>query len=250
VSSALAGLVVALPEECRSLTNRRVRRGDCFALGEGRLVCVSGVGKDNAAQAAHRLIDAGARGLLSWGCAGGLSPTLKPGDLCLPSAILDALGQSWSVSALWHHYAREALHPVFDPDIGPLVTADRAAATADDKRALAISSGAVAIDMESAAVAAVARERALPFLAVRAIADPADMALPPLVLRATDANGSFNRPLLIAQTLLNLGQMAAMLRLASHFRVALRTLTEAARLLEGALRLDADGALGIKACRR
>jgi len=102
-----------------------------------------------------------------------------------------------------------------------------------------MNSGAVAVDMESAAVAAVAQERALPFLAVRAIADPADMALPSAVMRAADAHGRINRPVLLAHTLLHFGQVGAMLRLASHFRAALRTLTGTAHQMGDGLLLDA-----------
>jgi adenosylhomocysteine nucleosidase len=233
VSAAVAGLVVALPEECRSLTDKRVRRGECFALGEARLVCIAGIGGDNARHAARRLIDDGASGLLSWGCAAALSPSFKPGDLCLPEEILDARGERRTVSPVWHERARKALEPDFDPRTGPLLTTDCIAATATDKHALAAQFRAVAVDMESAAVAAVARERDVPFLAVRAIADPVDMALPAAVLHATDAHGTVHPSLLLRHTLLHPGQALGLLRLASHFRAALRTLTGAARRMGG-----------------
>jgi adenosylhomocysteine nucleosidase len=48
----------------------------------------------------------------------------------------------------------------------------------DDKSALAVSSGAIAVDMESAAIARVATEAGLPFVVLRVVADDAADALP------------------------------------------------------------------------
>jgi adenosylhomocysteine nucleosidase len=240
VSAALAGFVVALPEECRSLTARRSHAGDCFELGDRRLVCVAGMGSENAAHAAHRLVEAGARGLVSWGCAAALSPTLKPGDLCLPAEILDTRARRWAASGPWHARARRALQGSVDLSPGTLLTADRPAATSAEKSSLAVQFQAIAVDLESAAVAAVAQERRVPFLAVRAIADPADMGLPRAVIRATDAAGTVRRSVLFAHVLLHPGEVGALLRLASQFRAALRTLTRTADRM-GADALLAEG---------
>ena len=54
--------------------------------------------------------------------------------------------------------------------------------TVQDKQALRRASGAVAVDMESHAVAAVADAASVPFAAVRAIADPAHRPLPRAVI--------------------------------------------------------------------
>ena len=238
MSAAVTGLVLALPEECRSLTARRARLGDCFALGEARLVCVAGVGGENAARAAHRLVEAGVDGLVSWGCAAALSPKLKPGDLCLPVEVLDRDGARTSVSRDWHRRAKHALHGVGDLHTEILLTTDRPVASAAEKRALAAACGAIAVDMESAAVAAVARERQVPFLAVRAIADPADMALPQVVMRATYATGTVRPFVLLGQVLLHPGEVGALLRLASQFRAALRTLARTADRMGAGMLLD------------
>ncbi len=239
---ALAGIVVALPEECRSLTAQRVRRGDCFSLGDARLVCVAGMGRENALQAAHRLVEAGARGLVSWGCAAALSPTLKSGDVCLPAEIVDGHTGRWAATALWHQRARQALEDAAGAVCSErLLSAERLAVSAAHKRDLAATSGAVAVDMESAAVASVASAFEMPFIAVRAIADPADMALPRAVVSATDATGAVSRAALLSELLRHPGEIGALLRLASQFRSALRTLTRAADRMGAGMRLDADG---------
>jgi adenosylhomocysteine nucleosidase len=175
---------------------------------------------------------------MSWGCAAGLSPTLRPGDLCLPASIVDARGVHRAASAGWHQRAVSSLQATFDVHTGPLLTTDRIAPTEADKRSLAEKFGAIAVDMESAAVAAVARERDVPFLAVRAIADPADMPMPPAVLRATDTQGNIRLSVLLGQVLLHPGEAGGLMRLASHFRAALRTLTRTADRMGLGLLLD------------
>jgi len=237
VSAATAGLVVALPEECRSLTRRRVGRGDCLRLGPTQLVCVAGAGGENAVRAAHRLVDAGAAGLISWGCAAGLAPALRAGDLCLPIETVDVRGSHRPVSEAWHWRAETALQAAVGLHSGPLLTADRIAATPAAKRSLAAEFSAIAADMESAGVAAVALERGVPFLVVRAIADPADMALPSAVLRAADADGNVRRLALLGHVLLHPSDCSDLLKLASHFRAALQTLTRAADALGPDLQL-------------
>ncbi len=58
--------------------------------------------------------------------------------------------------------------------LGPIVTVERIILAAEDKRDLAAESGAMAADMESAAIALAASAHAIPFLAIRAILDPVD----------------------------------------------------------------------------
>lgn len=228
MSAAVVGLVVALPEESRSLTNRRVRIGEYFAVGKARRICIAGIGAENARRAAYRLIEEGARGLVSWGCAASVSPDLGPGALCLPEEVLDARGERQPAWPAWHKRAQDTLAQFSSPSTGLLLSVEHMLATVADKKAVAARFHAVAIDMESAAVAAVACERNVPFLAVRAIADPLDMVLPAAVLHATDANGTVHVSRLIRHTLLNPREVPGLLRLAAHFRSALRTLTTAA----------------------
>jgi adenosylhomocysteine nucleosidase len=167
---------------------------------------------------------------------------MKAGDLCLPAEIVDTRARRWAASEPWHRRARQALQDAGDICTDTLLSADRLAATAAEKAALAARAGAVAVDMESAAVAAVACDLDLPFLAVRAIADPADMALPRAAMRALDATGTVRRSALLGEVLLHPGELGALLRLASQFRAALRTLTRAADRMGAGLQLDDSSA--------
>jgi adenosylhomocysteine nucleosidase len=199
------------------------------------------MGLDNAGRAARRLVEAGAHGLVSWGCAAALSPKLKTGDLCLPARVVDGRARQWPAAAAWHRRARHALEDTGEVCTEPLFSADRPAASTADKHDLAAASGAVAVDMESAAVASVASEFGLPFIAVRAIADPADMPLPAAVIRAADATGAVRRSALLVDLLSHPGEIASVVRLAWQFRAALRTLTRAAARLDDRMLLAANG---------
>jgi adenosylhomocysteine nucleosidase len=72
---------------------------------------------------------------------------------------------------------------------GGLLDSAQVVAAVADKRALHVSSGAVAADMESYAVARVAAEAGVPFAAVRAIADPAERPLPRAVIGIIGPDG-------------------------------------------------------------
>ena len=69
------GLVVALPAEAHSLGIRGMRVGEC-ARWRGGWVAISGIGADNAARAAERLLAYGIDRLANWGVAGALDPAL------------------------------------------------------------------------------------------------------------------------------------------------------------------------------
>jgi len=102
-------------------------------------------------------------------------------------------------------------------------------ASAADKRAAFLQSGAVAVDMESYAIAAVAEAHGLPFIAIRAIVDAAADEVPPALLDVTGRDGR----LVLGRLLVRLLAAPRMLRplsgLAQRFRVAGRSLRESAR---------------------
>ena len=77
--------------------------------------------------------------------------------------------------------------------------------------------------MESAAVAAVAADRKLPFVAVRVIVDTAADMLPGAVVAASRA-GRVRIGRLIAGLMLAPGEIAALVRLAARYRTAIRSL--------------------------
>jgi hypothetical protein len=92
----------------------------------------------------------------------------------------------------------------------------------------AVASGAVAVDMESAAIAAVAAQAGVPFVALRVIVDGRDDAVPEGAESWIDERG--NRRLASAlAAVAKPGEWMALWRLAQRYRVASRVLARLAR---------------------
>ncbi|MGH8671186.1 MAG: hypothetical protein ACREUA_03985 [Burkholderiales bacterium] len=217
---AQLGIIAALPAEARLLQR-------CSA---GVEVLCAGVGAHNARVAAERLLNDGAQALLSWGSAGALDPSLPPGCLVLPDCVIDSRGTKFIVDSDWHARLRQRLHGHLDVHTGALLESPSMVSGIGQKRSLFASYDAVAVDMESATIARVAGSAGVPFVAVRAIADPADMALPGCVGRAIDTQGRINTTRLLSSVALRPSDWAAVARLGWCFRRAQHTLAEVARL--------------------
>lgn len=144
---------------------------------------VAGIGPERATEAAQRLVGEGVACLVSWGTCAGLVEGLKSGTLMLPQAVVSSDGSHFETLRL------ERFSRLSSARREPLAEAKHVLETTQAKRTLAERTGAVAADMESGAVARVAREAGLPFLVVRAVIDPVEQALPKAVLRLTDAFG-------------------------------------------------------------
>lgn len=227
------GLIVALAEECRSLTTARVAERECRRLDPARLLVRAGAGPDAARRAAALLADQGASVLVSWGCAAGLDPALRSGDLVLPGSVRQADGQPLEVDGHWHRRLAAGLRPHLNFSCGTLQETVAILATAAEKRDLARQTGAVAADMESAAVARVAAERGLPFLAIRTIVDAAAADVPPSVAAAFDDQGRLRLGRLLGCLLLRPADIPGLIGLGRHFRLAMATLHRV-NLLAGA----------------
>jgi adenosylhomocysteine nucleosidase len=231
------GVVAALAFEARSLGScRRQVAGPCV-LGDGSLLCVSGVGCDNATRAAHELVAAGAQALLSWGVAGALDPALGAGAVLLPAEVLRLTGaaasappQRYPTSRAWRERVAAALQLHVPVSAGALLTSALPVAEAPLKARLFQDTGAVAVDMESAAVAQVAAEHQLPFITLRVIVDNASVNLPASVTRMIDPAHAGRTSLWRAWTLASAPQdWGALLQLARASRLAQRALSDCAR---------------------
>jgi adenosylhomocysteine nucleosidase len=192
-------------------------------LGEGSLLALSGIGRVAAATAAQALVDAGVSALMSFGMAGGLDPTLQPGSVVIPCELLSPDGARYVACRAWREQVSAAISPLYTVTEGNLLTSTHAIETPADKAAAFRSSGAAAVDMESAAVAQVAAEHNLPFIAVRVIVDSAADRLPRAVVAASRA-GRVQFARLIGGLILAPHELAALIRLAQRYRIAMRSL--------------------------
>ena len=224
------GIVAALVGESRPLGPATRRGAEPATLADGTLLVVSGIGPAAAAEGARRLVAAGARALLSWGLAGGLDPSLEAGTLLLPREVISPEGRVFLTSADWRDRVSDILPATrHGPCCGKLLTCREPLASTAAKALAFRQTGAVAVDMESSAVAEVASAERVPFLVVRAIVDTAQDAVPAVALNAaaTGQNGpQFAR--LLATLASRPGELPALIRLARRYRTASHALSTVA----------------------
>ena len=225
------GLVVALPAEAHSIGVHGLHPGECARWRRG-WVAVSGIGPHNAMRAAERLLACGVTRLANWGVAGALDAGLVPGDVLIPDRIRYTRGDpGFATDADASERLAAALSDTLHVHRGALWSTPQPVATRLKKQALAARSGAIAVDMEAAPIAAVALRAGLPFVAVKAICDPAARELPPGIVRALDgSDGGVSLRMLSAIALGGPATWRAARRLARDFALARRALATAASL--------------------
>ena len=246
------GVVAALEFEARCLGTRHRAAGALSSLSDGSLVSVSGIGADNAARAARTLVAAGAGALLSFGVAGALDPALGCATVVLPGTVLRRCVEPGSSALLsyatfrpWRERLLSALHGHVRVASGALLSTAAPVAAATLKAHLFHDTLAMAVDMESAAVAEVAAHHHLPFMAVRVILDTAADSLPESILRAFDPDAAARSGGARARRLLRLLRLATdlrpLLRLAAQYRLARRALRAAVRFGDPTRPIDPRG---------
>lgn len=189
------------------------------------MIAVTGGDPLRAETAAREFATAGAAGLISFGIAGGLDPALEPGDLILAEGVRLPDEDVISTQASWRTAFAAAAAGTAD---GMIYGSDLAVSRTDDKARLFTDYGVRAVDMESHGVARAAREAGLPFLIVRAIADPADRTIPPAALAGLGPDGA-QRPFAVMLAMLrNPAQVPALIQLARDAKTAMRRLAAAA----------------------
>ena len=135
--------------------------------------------------------------VLSIGCAGALSPNLTIGDTVIAEKIVDdaAYEESFApapeLTAIATLRCEELGFPFHS---GTTVSAPEVAATVEAKQRLAAKHGAIAVDMETAQVAAWARKIGAPALALRTISDTASDCIPPEFENLVDRKTGRLRP--------------------------------------------------------
>ena len=219
------GIVVGLPQEAAILKQ---------ALGKTPplLVC-AGARPARAAQGAAELVAGGATMLLSFGFAGGLDPSLRPGDLVVGAGVVTADGRLHaSDDALAQRLCAALDAATCGWSAGLVADAAQAVETAAAKQALFVRTRAAIVDMESRAVA----EAGLPFAILRAVVDPAERTLPSSVLAALKPSGRIDSLALIGGLLRRPREIGTLLALARDNAAARVTLSRAAA---------AVGALGL-----
>jgi hypothetical protein len=112
-------------------------------------------------------------GMISTGFCGALDPALRVGDIVVGSESTVESGMP---------FVR-----------GEILSRDRVAVSAEEKRNLREATGAVAVEMEAAAVSRKAGEWEVPFYCIRVVSDAAGRNLPLDFNSYRDAEGRFSR---------------------------------------------------------
>jgi adenosylhomocysteine nucleosidase len=171
--------------------------------------------------------------VISWGVCGGLDSRLRPGDIILGVEVVSDDGSIRTDEAVTSSLKRRLI------DAGARIVVERLAAanapvlTVGAKAELHRATGAAAVDMESLTAGRFALERGMPFAILRAVADPADRDLPPLILQAVDSEGRINIAAVIAGLIRSPGQFTGLCAVALDSKAAFRALYRCGGLLPG-----------------
>jgi adenosylhomocysteine nucleosidase len=127
-----------------------------------------------------------ARGLISFGVAGGLDRTLRPGDWIIGACVVTDTGRH-DTDAGWARRLCDALPAA---RLGDISGQDAPIASPAAKLTLRRAHGTIAVDNESHIVAEVAVQRRIPFAVARVVLDPAWRTLPPAALEPLNPDGT------------------------------------------------------------
>ena len=166
----------------------------------------------------------GIRGIVSFGVAGGLDPTLESGDVILATEVVAGTYRWQAATPLKENLAAT---PGLDRKRvveGILAGSEHIVVSTQSKAELRQMTGASAVDMESHIAAAYAAEAGLPFAALRVISDPASRALPALARNAIKPNGDIDLRMILRGVARNPMTLRALVSTGIDFNRALRSL--------------------------
>jgi len=163
-----------------------------IAAGPGMAVICSSSDPNQLRALLTTLDPTSIRGVISFGVAGGLDPSLKTGDVVVATEVM--AGDTRWLAGLSLTEAQIASIALGRRRVvrGLLAGVEELVAASACKAALHSETGAAAVDMESHIAAAYAAEVGIPFAALRVISDPAHRALPVVARRAIKPNGDLD----------------------------------------------------------
>jgi adenosylhomocysteine nucleosidase len=164
------------------------------------------------------------RGVISFGVAGGLDPSLKSGDVVVATEVLAGDTRWLAGLPLNEEMIASAALGRRRVVRGGLAGVEKVIAASALKAALHLETGAAAVDMESHIAAAYAAEAGLPFAALRVISDPASRALPALALSAIKPNGDIDLRKILRGVARNPLTLRALVSTGIDFNRALKSL--------------------------
>jgi hopanoid-associated phosphorylase len=166
-------------------------------------------------------------GVISFGVAGGLDPSLAAGAVLVAERIVNG-DEGYDTDPVWCAALRQALPGAVS---GIVAGVDGPVASVAEKQALRSVTGARAIDMESHLAARLAQAARLPYIACRVVLDPAGRTVPSAALAALGEDGATDLAALLRTLAAHPVQLAGLLGLARDAAVARAALRTTRRLL-------------------
>ncbi|HEY2246244.1 MAG TPA: phosphorylase [Bradyrhizobium sp.] len=204
-----------------------------IAAGPGMAVICSSSDPNQLRALLTTLDPTSIRGVISFGVAGGLDPSLKTGDVVVATEVM--AGDTRWLAGLSLTEAQIASIALGRRRVvrGLLAGVEELVAARACKAALHSETGAAAVDMESHIAAAYAAEVGIPFAALRVISDPAHRALPVVARRAIKPNGDLDLRQIVGSVVRNPRTLRALVSTGIDFNRALRSLRGCRGFLPG-----------------
>jgi len=211
-----------------------------IAAGPGMIVICSSSDPQQLRALLATLDSSTFRGVISFGVAGGLDPSLRTGDVVVATEVMAgdtrfladmALNEDMIARATLERsrVTRRRRRVVR----GGLAGVERVVAASSCKAALHSETGAAAVDMESHIAAAYAANAGIPFAALRVISDPAHRALPELAQSAIKPNGDIDVRKIMRGLVRNPRTLRELVSTGIDFNRALRSLRGCRGFLHG-----------------
>jgi len=198
-----------------------------IAAGPDVTVVIGACNPEGLRERLKKAASNGARGIISFGIAGALSPMLRTGD-CVIATAVHAGYHPQETDQAWTAALRASLPDALS---APILGMDTILPDAHQKRRQFARTGAAAVDTESHIVAEIATECGLPFAALRVITDTATAHLPPAALKAIGPEGRTKILSVMSSVMAGPGQIPLLVRTGSDARTAFRALLRCRKLL-------------------
>jgi hopanoid-associated phosphorylase len=194
---------------------------------EGVKALAGGGDETRLAALIEQALAEGARGIISFGIAGALQPSLVPGACVIGMAVVGG-GQWYPADESWADRLHAALP---DAKRGAVIGSSKAVADVKRKATLHEATDALAVDMESQVVARIAKARGLPFAVLRVIADTAAQRLPPAAVNGMKPDGTADIVAVLKSLVAEPSQLPDLIRTAFATQRAMSGLLRCHRLV-------------------
>jgi len=220
------GIIVAMASEAKVLKNQTSRLLDEIPFA----VNIAGPGIEHAKKATEQLLSDGCDFFISWGVSGGLNTSLESGTLVISREVASPSEQTVQFTDdLGEKISNQLM--TLNPHLGRIVSTKKPVISLTEKSKLRAVSQADAVDMESIAIAKIAKKNNCGFLSIRSIVDSANFEIPSSALAGMDSVGYLVILKVIRRLACRPKELKDLIRLSFHFLKALKTLRSVANLL-------------------